>query len=87
MLCNLEYVPVKELAEIWGNGFVKINRIDNVDNVGAYMTKYMTKDNVDERLAERKSYSMSKNLHVPEEYVEEEEVDEILEWLENVKRV
>ena len=87
ILCNLEYVPVKELAEIWGNGFVKINRIDNVDNVGAYMTKYMTKDNVDERLAERKSYSMSKNLHVPEEYVEEEEVDEILEWLENVKRV
>ncbi len=87
MLCNLPYVPVEELAKIWRHGFVKINRIDNVDNVGAYITKYMTKDTVDERLAERKCYSMSKNLRKPDEYTHADAIDEILESLENVSRV
>lgn len=87
MLCNLPYVPVEELAEIWGHGFVKINRIDNVDNVGAYITKYMTKDNVDERLAERKCYSMSKSLRKPAEYTQDDDIDEVLENLESVSRI
>lgn len=28
-------------ANIWGHGFVKIKRLDNVDNVGAYLTAYL----------------------------------------------
>ena len=24
-----------ELARVWGHGFIKLNKIDNVDNVGA----------------------------------------------------
>ncbi len=87
MLCNLPYVSAEELAELWGNGFIKINRIDNVDNVGAYITKYMTKETFDERLAGKKCYSMSKNLQVPEEYTQDEDIDEVLENLENVIRV
>lgn len=65
LLCNLPFVNVDELAQIWGFGFVRINRIDNVDNVGAYITKYMTKENVDERLTGKKCYSMSRNLKKP----------------------
>lgn len=87
LLCNLPYVEAKELAKIWGHGFIKINRIDNVDNVGAYVTKYMTKDSVDERLAGKKCYSMSKGLKQPKEYTDETEIAEIMENLENVKRV
>ena len=87
LLCNLPYVPVNELENIWKQGFVRINRIDNVDNVGAYITKYMTKDNVDERLVERKCYSMSKNLCSPDEYTKMDDIDEILDNLENVSRV
>jgi hypothetical protein len=41
---NMPYVPVNEVAEVWGHGFVKLNKIDEVDNVGAYVVKYMGKD-------------------------------------------
>lgn len=35
------FIPNHELAEIWGHGFVKVKRLDNVDNVGAYLTAYL----------------------------------------------
>jgi len=76
ILCNLPYIDVNSLAETWGHGFIKLNRIkgdkkrfgsDECDNVGAYVCKYMTKDNDDERLKGRKSYLMSQNLDKPQE--------------------
>lgn len=38
------YLDNKEVAKLWGHGFVKINRIDGneVDNIGAYLTAYLT---------------------------------------------
>lgn len=35
------FVPNSDLAKIWGHGFVKIKKLDNVDNVGAYLTAYL----------------------------------------------
>lgn len=35
------FIPNKFLAEIWGHGFVKVNVLKNVDNVGAYLTAYL----------------------------------------------
>ena len=35
------YIPNNELAECWGNGYVKIKKLDDVDNVGAYLTAYL----------------------------------------------
>lgn len=87
LLCNLPYVDVNALSKVWGHGFIKLNKIDNVDNVGAYITKYMTKENIDERLAGRKCYSMSKDLKQPLEYTEEGDIDELMENIEGVKRV
>lgn len=59
---QLPYVPVKELEELWGYGFVFINAIDHVDNLGAYVIKYMTKDTEDPRLKGIKAYNCSRNL-------------------------
>lgn len=87
LLCNLPFVNVKELAKIWRHGFIRLNRIDNVDNVGAYVTKYMTKDSIDERLVGKKCYSMSKGLNTPKEYTDEKDISEVLQNLEAVKRV
>lgn len=87
LLCNLPYIDVNVLERLWGNGYVKINRLDNVDNVGAYITKYMTKDSIDERLIAKKCYTMSKNLKQPIAYTDEEEINEIMSSLENIKRV
>ena len=35
------YVPNDELREIWGHGFVTIQSLDDVDNVGAYLTAFL----------------------------------------------
>lgn len=75
ILCNLPYIDVNEFQKIWGHGFIKLNKIkgdkrrfgsSECDNVGAYVCKYMTKDNDDKRLVGRKSYLMSRNLNKPE---------------------
>ena len=65
MICNLPYVKKKELQELWRGGFVKINRIDKVDNVGAYVIKYMCKDTEDERLCGENAYLHSRGLTEP----------------------
>lgn len=65
------------LSDLWGQGFVKINRIDNVDNVGAYVASYVgnEKDSehrgsggrfVDPRYFNQKRYFCSKGLFKPE---------------------
>ena len=88
MISDLPYIENSRLSKIWGHGFVKINDITHVDNVGAYMIKYMTKDNTDLRLQGLKSYQTSKNLVRPIEYVGDE-VDYIKELygLDNKKTV
>lgn len=35
------YIANKELSDLWGHGFVKISKLDDVDNVGAYLTAYL----------------------------------------------
>jgi len=87
LLCNLPYVDINTLSKVWRHGFIKLNKIDNVDNVGAYVTKYMTKENIDERLTGRKCYSMSKGLNEPKEYTKDDDIDEIMENIDSVKRV
>jgi len=69
---NLPYIKKSELAGIWGNGFIKINRIEHVDNVGAYIVKYMTKDLMDSRFVSQKAYQCSKGLERPLELRGEE---------------
>lgn len=46
------YIPNELIAEKWGHGFVTVKKLDDVDNVGAYLTAYLgdmelTKDTVD----------------------------------------
>jgi hypothetical protein len=35
------YIPNDKLAEIWSHRFVTVKRLDDVDNVGAYLTAYL----------------------------------------------
>ena len=81
---NLPYVKADKLAKIWGQGFIKINKIDNCDNVGAYVSKYMTKDNWE--IQGKKSYFNSRDLFEPTEIVEQKEIESLLNSLpiENV---
>ena len=35
------YISNQDFRELWGHGFVRIKKLDNVDNVGAYLTAYL----------------------------------------------
>lgn len=50
---------------VWGHGFVDIKVLDGVDNVGAYLIKYMTKNISIEAFKGKKAYLCSKGLERP----------------------
>ncbi|MBC8389847.1 MAG: protein Rep, partial [Actinobacteria bacterium] len=72
MLSDFSYIEQADLEKIWSNGFVWIrdlitaNKGKPVDNVGAYIVKYMNKNIIDKRLMGKKAYFTSKNLKRPE---------------------
>ena len=35
------YIANEDLRSLWGHGFVRIKKLDNIDNVGAYLTAYL----------------------------------------------
>jgi len=75
---NLPYIDNEELAEIWGQGFIKINAIDDIKNVGAYVCKYMTSSFDDERLMGQKAYFFSRGVRRPKEiYLDYEDLEMI----------
>lgn len=84
---NEEYIKQLEVEiarDIWGHGFVDVKPLCRanskhkkyngkpVDNVGAYLSKYMSKEYDDARLKGCKAYLNSKGLEQPKVYTEEE---------------
>jgi hypothetical protein len=76
---NLEHVRTNVFAKIWGQGFVKMNMINDVSNVGAYVCKYMGKDFDDDRLDGKKRYFCSKRLNKPTSIRDEKRARAIVE--------
>jgi len=62
------FIPNAELAEIWSNGFVKIQSLKDVDNIGAYVSAYLSDIEVDinspHALAEEKEVNGEKKKFV-----------------------
>lgn len=92
IIFNLPYTKNKVLGSIWDNGFIKINAIEGVNNIGAYVCKYMTKDyDTKDKLAGQKCYSRSQNLHEPKElkllsiYPIYDDLLQELEWMSSNK--
>lgn len=76
-LINLKYIPQQELITIWQNGGVDVRKVEKVDNLGAYLSIYLTKEN-SERLMGKKAYLSSRNLDKPETYYTDSiELDEL----------
>lgn len=55
-------------TEVWKHGFVDIKTVDHIDNVGAYLIKYMTKNLSIELYKGKKVYLCSKGLKRPDVY-------------------
>ena len=92
IIYNMPYIAASEISNIWGNGFIKINNIDDVDNVGAYVGEYLGqaekgqgKDIEDDRLRGQKTYFSSRGLLKPLEVTNKKTVEQVENALLNRK--
>lgn len=60
---NPEKLDFHKLKRCWGYGSVDVKKIDSVANLGVYMAKYLTKDNLNE--FNKKLILKSRNLKKP----------------------
>lgn len=65
LLCNLPFVSSNKLNFLWGHGFVFLRKVDNIDNLGAYICKYLGKANFDKRFFKKNKFFYSYNLLRP----------------------
>jgi len=56
------------MEKIWGNGFVKINKIQAINNVGLYVSKYLSKESFNRKYFGKKKFFYSRNINRPKEY-------------------
>lgn len=88
VLLNLGYVENSELAAIWDQGFVMINTIRHVRNIGLYISKYIGKDLFDKRYFGMRKVLYSRNLDRPKIIVFARSVKEyLLKQATNLKQL
>lgn len=87
IIFDIGFLPHDRLSKTWGHGFVKINKLTNIDsvtNVGRYVSKYMEKAIGQELLENKhkKSYFSSNNLKKPQVtklYYENDELQTLID--------
>ncbi len=87
IIYNMPYVHWDKLLDLWDRdykGGIWINKINDVDNVGAYVSEYLGnaekgqgKDILDDRLQGRKIYFSSRVLFKPIEITDEKTVEQV----------
>lgn len=65
---EIKELEVEFAKKVWKHGFVDIKIMTEVDNIGAYLIKYMTKGVSHEAFKGHKAYLCSKGLERPLEY-------------------
>ena len=84
IIYNMPWTKHRVIEETWGNGWIFINKIDDIDNVGAYVAEYLGgkdkgqgKEIDDHRLQGKKSYFSSRGLYKPIEITEKKVVEAV----------
>ena len=92
IIYNMPWTKQKIIEETWGNGWIFINKIDNIDNVGAYISSYLGQSSKgqgknidDDRLQGKKSYFSSRGLFKPIEITDKKIVEQVATALLNEK--
>ena len=65
LLCNLPYIENDALEYFWRHGMVNIRQIGKVNNLGAYMSKYLGKELFSGRMFGKKKFFRSQSLASP----------------------
>jgi hypothetical protein len=61
-------VDTKKIEKVWRHGFVKINKIKSINNVGLYVSKYLSKESFNRKYFGKKKFFYSRNLNRPQEF-------------------
>ena len=65
IIFNMPYIENDTLQEIWKHGYIDIQEIKDIGNVGSYISKYISKTFDDKRLHGEKCYAVSRGLKKP----------------------
>jgi hypothetical protein len=79
-------IEAKRIEEIWRHGFVKINKIKSINNIGLYVSKYLSKESFNKKYFGKNKFFYSRNLSRPREY-KGQECEPILADLPQLKLV
>lgn len=78
VMFNVPYIPIADLKRCWKHGTITINKINEVDNAGAYVVKYMNKEYVSTTLV-GDLYGRSRGLKKPIEVNNPQTVGKLIE--------
>lgn len=70
VLMNCPFLGWDTWYKYWDHGWLKINKVKHVNDIGLYVSKYMRKDSCDIRLRGKRSYQTSRNLIRPYEVID-----------------
>lgn len=77
-----------QLEELWGQGFINLKTIKkDLQKAIRYLTKYLTKENLDSRLVGKKCYFGSQKLIKPAKIKDETKVNAIMHFVQKEERV
>lgn len=56
------YIPYQTFEQIWGLGMCRIERLKNIDNIGAYLSAYLANAEISDTNSEKKKYIKGSRL-------------------------
>lgn len=72
------YIPNEELREIWSQGFVTVKKLEDVDNVGAYLTAYLGDMELEEAIDNNLIRSANPNIKINPANCSGENIKEVI---------
>lgn len=75
VLFNLPFVPIAKFKSLWSFGSVDLQVVEQINDVGAYLSKYLTKDTYDKRLYGQRAYNTSRGVIRPTHTFDDIQID------------
>lgn len=80
------YIPNDVMLKAWGNGFVTVKKLDDVDNVGAYLTAYLGDMEVNDLCNSNKIHEfVGQKLNIKEIEIEENGVTQTKQYVKGAR--
>lgn len=80
------YIPNDVMSKAWGNGFVTVKKLDDVDNVGAYLTAYLGDMEMQEFCSTKEAINLvGKKIDVKEVEIEEDGIIKTKQYIKGAR--